>query len=380
MNVPAVNPPRWAITDDGAGAATLTLEGIWVLQGPRAVPFDADALAEAGAPQILRIEARALAKWDTALMVFLQNVAEAVRQSGIRADWSGLPKEARSLLELAEAVPENKDSRKKGQCEHFVYCLGKEVLKQHREMCDLFAFVGGCCLACLKVPFGKARFRARDFWLVVQQTGAEALPIVGLLAFLVGLILAFVGAIQLQAFGASIFVANLVGLSMVREMGVIITGVIMSGRTGAAFAATIASMKANEEIAALQTLGFSPMEFLVVPRILALLLMMPLLVILANFIGMLGGLVVGTLMLDITPQQYLEQTKLAVDLQQASTGVAKSFVFAILVAAAGCRRGLQAEGNSEGVGSATTSAVVTGISAIIIADAVFAVVFQVLGI
>ena len=219
-----------------------------------------------------------------------------------------------------------------------------------------------------------------DFWLVVQRSGVEGLPIVSLLSFLIGFILAFVGALQLERFGADIYVADLVGLSMVREMGSMMAGIIMCGRTGAAFAAQIGTMKVTEEIDALRTLGISPIDFLVLPRILALFLMMPLLALYANVLGILGGLLVGVGMLDISFTQYINQTAAAIGFSDFYSGIIKSVIFGMLVAYMGCLRGMQCESSSSGVGLATTSAVVSGITAIIIADASFTVIFNILNI
>ena len=197
---------------------------------------------------------------------------------------------------------------------------------------------------------------------------------------LIGLILAFVGAVQLEMFGAQIYVANLVGLGMAREMGAMMTGIIMAGRTGAAFAAQIGTMQVNEEIDALQTMGISPMDFLVMPRMIALIVMMPLLCLYANFMGILGGMFVGMSMLDISFAQYLEQTRSAIDMTDFSLGLVKSIVFGIIVAMSGCLRGIQCGRSSTAVGNAATSAVVTGIVMIVIFDSLLTVIYSFLGI
>jgi phospholipid/cholesterol/gamma-HCH transport system permease protein len=227
---------------------------------------------------------------------------------------------------------------------------------------------------------GRARLRAVDLWLIVQASGAQALPIVSLISFLVGLILAFVGATQLRPFGAQIYVANLVGLAMSREMGAMMTGIIMAGRTGAAFAAQLGTMVVNQEIDALITMGLNPVEFLVVPRMLALTLMVPLLCIYADLVGILGGAVVGVTMLHLGAAQYYQQTLSALQLLDFVAGLIKGTVFGILVALAGCLRGMQCGRSASAVGAAATSAVVTGIVWIIVSDAVLTVIYNVLGI
>jgi phospholipid/cholesterol/gamma-HCH transport system permease protein len=214
----------------------------------------------------------------------------------------------------------------------------------------------------------------------LQDVGARALPIVALISFLVGLIIAFVSIVQLVQFGASIYVADLVGISMMREMGCIMTGVIMSGRTGAAFAATIGTMVVNDEVDALHTTGISSVNFLILPRMFALMLMMPLLCIFSSFIGIFGGLCASVLTTDLTISQYYVQTTNAVSIGDFFVGVLKCAIFGVLVSIIGCMKGLRCGRSAEDVGLAATSAVVTSITAIIAADAAFSVIFYALGI
>jgi phospholipid/cholesterol/gamma-HCH transport system permease protein len=241
-------------------------------------------------------------------------------------------------------------------------------------------FLGEAAVALGRFLTGRASFRGSGLLLLLQECGVQALPIVSLISVLVGLILGFVGAIQLKMFGAQIFVADLVGISMVRIMGPIMAGVIMAGRTGAAFAAQIGTMQVNEEIDALLTLGVSPMEFLVIPRMLALIVMMPLLCLYADLMGIVGGAVVGTGMLDLSLTEYLNRTREAVTITHLWVGLLQSAVFGVLVAMAGCLRGIQCGRSASAVGEATTSAVVTSIVAIVVATAVITFVCQFLGI
>jgi phospholipid/cholesterol/gamma-HCH transport system permease protein len=219
-----------------------------------------------------------------------------------------------------------------------------------------------------------------EFLKLLQDCGVQALPIVSLISILVGLILAFVGAIQLKAFGAQIYIADLVGISMLREMGAIMTGVIMAGRTGAAFAAQLGTMNVNEEIDALKTLGVSPMEFLVLPRILALMIMMPVLCLYADLMGILGGGIVGVGLFDISISQYVTQTTGGVVTSHLWVGLGKSVIFGLLVAVSGCMQGMQSGRSASAVGFAATSSVVMSIVAIIISDGIFAVLCNALGI
>ena len=235
-------------------------------------------------------------------------------------------------------------------------------------------------MAFFRLLRGKAMFRRSDLITSIQDVGAQALPIVSLISFLVGMILAFVAAMQLKVFGAQIFVADVVGIGMVRVMGAVMSGVIMAGRTGAAFAAQLGTMQVNEEIDALETLGFSPAEFLVLPRMLSLMLMMPLLCIYADFMGILGGMLVGVGVLNIGMMEYYQQSKGALNLTHFWIGIFQSFVFGILVAISGCLRGMQCERSASAVGYAATSAVVTGIVSIVVATLIVTFSCQVLGI
>ena len=244
----------------------------------------------------------------------------------------------------------------------------------------MLEFIGASSVAFVKLLRGKARFRSTDMFLTIEACGGQALPIVSLISFLVGLILAFIGAIQLQLFGAEIYVADLVGIAMVRLMGAIMTGIVMAGRTGGAFAAQIGTMQVNQEISALKTMGISPMEFLVLPRMLALTLMMPLLCLYANVMGILGGMVVGVGLLDIGFIQYYNKTAGAVRLWDLGIGIFSGLVFGVIVALAGCMRGMECGRSASAVGDAATSAVVTAIVGIIVSTAVITVICNMLGI
>src|SRR5919201_834450 len=282
------------------------------------------------------------------------------------------PHGVQRLLALATAVPEHEARREATRASLLVW-LGQSLLDLTEASRALLTFLGQVALAFGQFIRGRARLRVVDLWLIVQASGAQALPIVSLISFLVGLILAFVGANQLRQFGAQIYVANLVGLSMAREMGAMMTGIIMAGRTGAAFAAQLGTMVVNQETDALVTMGLNPIEFLVVPRMLALMLMVPLLCIYADLVGILGGAAVGVGMLHLGAAQYYQQTLSAVHLLDFVVGLIKGTVFGVLIALAGCLRGMQCGRSASAVGAAATSAVVTGIVWIIVSDAVLTV-------
>lgn len=250
--------------------------------------------------------------------------------------------------------------------------VGKEALSGLSALRDVATLVGEVVLATGRLLRGKARFDRADTWAVMQASGVGAVGVVTLVNLLVGAILAFVGAIQLAKFGAGMFVADLVSIATVREMAAVITAIVLSGRTGAAFAARIATMQGNEEIDALKTLGVSPVEFLVLPRVLALTLMTPLLYAYACAVGLAGGWLVGVGMLNLSSTLYWDRTAEALSGTHFLLGTLKSFVFGALVALAGCYHGLRAGRNAAAVGEATTAAVVSGIVGVIVVDAIFA--------
>jgi phospholipid/cholesterol/gamma-HCH transport system permease protein len=365
------------------GDATLEvhLTGAWRLRG--GLPSAALVKRELeSAPSLRHIgfEARTLTSWDSSVLAFLVEVSKLCRIRGIDMDRTSLPSGLRRLLDLAEAVPEKKGARKETVQAPFLERIGNTAIGAGTSLGEMLAFLGDMTLTFVRLVRMKVRFRAVDLFLLIQQSGAQALPIVTLISFLVGVILAFVGAVQLKQFGAQIYVADLVGIAMVREMGAMMTGIIMAGRTGAAFAAQLGTMKVTQEIDAFTTMGFSPLEFLVLPRVIALVLMMPLLCLYSDFVGVLGGAAIGVGMLDLSWTTYFRETSNAINLTDVFGGVFKSSVYGVLIALAGCLRGIQCGNSSSAVGDAATSAVVTGIVAIVVACGVFAAVFYVLGI
>ncbi len=325
----------------------------------------------------IRFDLKAVTAWDSTLIAWLFELLDQCETRKLCADMSSLPDGVRKTLELALAVPERMDARPPGRSPGWVARIGLALIRGRGAGRNVAEFIGECTLAAWSLIRGRAQFRRRDLLLFMQEAGAEALPINLLISFLVGLILAFVGAVQLQQFGASIYVANLVAIAMVREMGCIMSGIIMCGRTGAAYAAQLGTMKVNQEIDAFRTFLFNPIDFLVLPRMLALFLMMPLLTIFANVAGIAGGVLIGVGMLDLTLLEYWNQTVRALTFNHCLAGFLKSFVFGIIVAVTGCYNGMRCANNAAGVGQATTTAVVAGITAIVVADAVFAVLFNI---
>ncbi len=323
---------------------------------------------------------QAMTGWDSGLITLLLEIMEIGSEMHFAVEKDGLPTGVQRLLALASAVRERKGVRRVVARTSFLSRIGESAIAFWRSNLEMLAFIGEASVAFMKLSVGKAQFRPADLLLTIQECGAQALPIVSLISILVGLILAFIGAIQLKIFGAQIYVASLVGIGMVRALAAIMTGIIMAGRTGASFAAQLGTMQVNEEIDALKTLGISPMEFLVLPRMLALFLMMPLLSLYADLMGMLGGLIVGVSMLDLNFMEYYNKTRTSVHLNDLWVGLFSAAVFGVLVALAGCLRGIQCGRSAAAVGEATTSSVVTSIVSIVVAMAVITVVCNVLNI
>jgi len=352
----------------------VTLGGAWHLTQPQ--PAWARVRGEAR-PRGVVLRPGRLDRWDSSLVRFVHEVERWCREAGIPCETDALPEPVRRLAaQLAAGRQAHVPAARPGSILTTVGLAATGIWRQTREFAS---FVGECTLSAAGVLLRPRRFRWGDCLAEMQQCGAMAVPIVSLTSFLVGLTLAYTGAIILRQFGGDIWVADIVGLSMFREMGAVMTGIVVAGRTGAAFAAQLGNMKTGEEIDALETLGIPAVDFLVLPRLLALTLMMPLLAMYANGLGILGGMVVASRVLDIPASAYWVEMQSIIDLSDISTGVIKSVTFGVLVAVAGCLRGLQCERSAAGVGRAATSAVVTGILLIIVADAVFAVLFHVLG-
>jgi phospholipid/cholesterol/gamma-HCH transport system permease protein len=376
-----ISPARLDVRQAASDSLLVVLAGDWKTRsGLTDVTAVRDALRHNSAVKRVSFDTTTLREWNSGLIAFLLKCEELCQKQDLAVDRSSLPSGVQRLMELAQAVPAQADVHRAQSAAGFVERVGLAWLRLASATRENVRFLGECTIAIGNVLRGRATFRRRDVLLLLQQCGAEALGIVTLIAFLVGLIMAFVGSVQLTRFGASIYVADMVAIAMVREMGCMMTAVIMCGRTGAAFAAQLGTMKVNRELDAFTTLGIAPVGFLVAPRVVALLLMIPLLTAFANLVGIVGGYLVAMSMLYLSALEYWQETLQALNLTQGCTGVIKSLAFGLIVALTACLRGMQCGSNAEAVGRATTSAVVTGITWIIIADAVFAVVFHALDI
>ena len=379
MQAQANNAALEVSPGNNRGTVNVQVSGDWVLGAQRPDWRSLWQQLPEGTPAALDFDFSALGRWDTGLMVFLAGCLEEASRRGVRINEDQFPQGVRKLLELSRAVPE-KETGGGDAPPAFLDSLGRNAREVLAGVGTFLTFTGEVALSFARLLRARKVFRSSDFMTILYQCSAAALPIVGLISLLSGLTMAFVGAVQLQKFGAEIFVADLVGLAMVREMGALMAAIVMTGRTGASFAAQLGNMRVSEEIDALETLGIRPVDFLVVPRLIALVLVMPLLCMYANVIGILGGYLVGVLMLDMSTHQYVTQTFNAMSLNDLFSGEIKSVFFGMVVAASGCFYGIRCGQSSAAVGQAVTQSVVTGITFIIVVDAVFAVIFHILGV
>jgi phospholipid/cholesterol/gamma-HCH transport system permease protein len=359
----------------------VALAGDWLLGNalPGIEPV-LENLRKSPAPAGIAFDTAELGDWDTVLVARLVSIRRDAEANGIAIDESGLPEGARQLLGLAFAVKEREGARRSARDVGVFEGIGEKTLRVVARSRDLLAFLGELVLSFGRLFRGKATYLRSDLVQYVQEAGAEALPIVSLISFLIGMIFAFVGVMQLENFGAGIYTADLVAVAMVREMAPIMTAIIMAGRTGAAYAAQIGTMKVNEEVDALTTLGMDPVDFLVTPRVMALIIMLPMLTLYGSLMGILGGTFVGLSMLDVSLVQYATQTVNSVGLNSLLGGLFKAVVYGSLVAIAGCQQGLACGNSAMAVGESTTRAVVMGIVLIVVSASILTVIYINLGI
>lgn len=303
------------------------------------------------------------------------------QRTGGKISLLGLNPSFKGVMDLTETIPDTTDGEKKPQKPppSFVETRGKNVADQMEKAASFIALVGQITRALIHAFFHPLSVRWKDALLTAERSGVNALPIVTLISFIVGLVMAFQSAMPMKMFGAEIYVANLIGIAMVRELGPLMTAIILAGRSGSAFAAEIGTMKINEEIDALSTMGLDPVRFLMVPRILAAVFITPLLTIFANFVGIMGGSIV-LLSMGYPAVTYYSQVTSFVTWGDFAGGLVKCFVFGILISTAGCIRGIETKSGPGAVGASTTSAVVTGITLIAVFDGIFSVLFYCLGI
>ena len=370
MTVPAA-PPR--IQTDDREPGRLRLTGRWTLRYATAI---GECLASAPTT-ISAIDASGVERIDSLGVLELKRFAQR-RQMGLE-DFE-FREDHRALV---AAIDDVSDERPKKKREFGVYAalarLGFAVTDNWKEFLALLAFFGEVLVKLLRLVRQPTRFRPTATVFPMEQVGLDAVPLVALLCFLVGAVVAFLGANVLRDFGATIFVVELVSIAFLREFGVLLTAIILAGRTASAFTAQIGAMVSREEVDAMRTLGLDPVDLLVIPRVLALLLMLPLLTFVAMIFGLLGGLTVGAYGLEIPPQQYLARMQDTIELRHFWVGLSKAPIFALVISLIGCLEGLQVQGTAQSVGERTTSSVVQAISLVIVLDAFAAIWFMQVG-
>jgi len=357
----------------------LTISGQLNADGTAALWARTVTLLSREKPARVTVEASGIAYCDGTGISLLLEIERSLLALDGKCTIEGLRPEFRNLLEQFTPADFAKIAREKPRPCCLPTETGRAAVRTWQTMRALISFVGELSAALLRAVPQPRLIRWRDVWLIMEKAGVDALPIVALISFLVGLIMAFQAAIPMRYFGAEIYVANLIGLSVLRELGPLMTAIILAGRSGSAFAAELGTMKINEEIDALTTMGLDPVPFLVVPRVLAALFITPLLTLFANLFGLAGGSVV-LLSLGYPMVAYVRQVQMAVGWVDLSGGLFKSLVFGLIVAAIGCLQGLRTEFGPSAVGNAATRAVVSAIILIVVSDGIFSVLFYYLGI
>jgi phospholipid/cholesterol/gamma-HCH transport system permease protein len=358
----------------------LTAAGAWTIQAARALDEGLGALKAAGAKKVLIVLAD-LTALDTAGAWLIARTERELRAAGIAVDIGGAKPGHQALLtRIMEAgQPPAMPPAPRFKLVDVVAGLGEAMFHGGRQARDLVSFYGAILFAIGRVLRHPSRIRIISLANHIELHGLDAMPIVGILLFLVGIVIAYQGVDQLRQFGGEIYVVNLVGISVLREMGVLITAIVVAGRSGSAFTAQIGTMQVNEEVDAIRTLGIDPLEVLVLPRMVALMIALPLLTFFANMMAILGGAMMATYSIDVTFAQFLNLLNQAVTLTHFWVGMIKAPVFAFLIAMVGCFEGMRVRGSAESVGRLTTQSVVESLFLVIVFDAFFSVLFSYLG-
>jgi phospholipid/cholesterol/gamma-HCH transport system permease protein len=368
-----------------AQAASLRLEGSTAVCGGDWTLRHLAGL-EAGLSRVrwpegpIRIELDGVGRMDTGGAWVLQRLLASLEVEQRPVELHGLSGKAGGLLELVRGTGMHAGEVPRPVRRHMLEALGRGGVDIALNGIGMLAFVGEMGVAWMRLIMQPSRIRWREITHVLGEAGYKALGIVGLLSFLLGIVIAYQGGIQLRQYGASLFVADLVGLSMVRELAPMITAIIVAGRTGSAYTAQIGTMQVTEEIDALRSMGIPPMDLLVLPKLLALLIALPLLTVFADIMGVMGGMLMSSVQLDIAFSTYIDRIGVAVSVDSYLVGLGKAPVFAVIIATIGCYQGFQVVGSAESVGRRTTMSVVQSILAVIVVDAAFSVAFSRLGI
>ena len=378
---PAERSPAALSSDRQGDALTLSLSGPWTLATVSRINPEVEAALTPG-PRRLVIDGSGVTALDTAGGWLIERSLRHVRAGGGRAEVTGLRDDLAGLLAAVAGTDEQADvaDHRPPKLIEIVNHLGAATFDVCRAAKELINFFGLILVRATGVILQPRRMRPAALVAHMENTGLNAMPIVGLLSFLIGVVLAYQGAAQLRQFGAEIFVVNLLGVSILRELGVLLTAIIVAGRSGSAFTAEIGAMKGNQEIDAMTTLGLDPVDILVLPRVIALMITLPLLAFFASIMGLLGGGLMSWVALGVTPYAFIEQFQLSIPIENFWVGIVKAPVFAFTIAMVGCYEGLKVTGTADSVGRQTTRSVVESIFLVIVLDALFSVLFARLGV
>jgi phospholipid/cholesterol/gamma-HCH transport system permease protein len=377
----------WISTTREGTEAIWSLQGDWTIHNAQAIDRQLQGQIKAtgkdvGRPNKIDLDLGNLTSLDSAGAWLVTRLARDCRTAGTEIGLVHVHPRMQDLLQrVIDAAPDHKAPEPpRRNIGDWVAQIGKAVVDIWTLALDLLAFFGALVEVTIRAILRPRHLRMNSIVSHIEQTGLNAMPIVGLISFLVGVVLAYQGADQLARFGAQVFTVNMVGISVLREMGILLTAIVVAGRSGSAFTAQIGTMKVNEEVDALETMGLNPIEVLVLPRVLALVISLPLLTFFADLMGLLGGGLMCVLLVDMSFQQYLALLRQAITVSQFGVGMIKAPVFAILIALIGCFEGMRVTGSAESVGKLTTKSVVEGIFLVIVFDAFFSVLFSMLGI
>jgi phospholipid/cholesterol/gamma-HCH transport system permease protein len=357
------------------GEVSLSLSGRIETENLNAFLSETEVLLMEKAPKRLMVNLSKIEYLDSAGALGLLQLEDRAKARSIPFQFDNVTEEAKRIMGLINRKALTMKPLVSEKKSNVIEQIGDGSLKIFNDLISIITFSGDLITALIYSFIHPRSIRWEDLLFYMKRAGMEGLPIVGLINFLLGLIIAFMSSLQLRQFGANIYVAQLVGVAMVTELGPIMTAIIVAGRSGSAFAAEIGTMKVNEEVDALVSMGFDPTRFLAIPKVLAAMLVVPVLTLYADFFGIAGGLVVGVLGLDLTVYTYVQETMKVISITDIVKSLIKSVVFAMLIAGIGCQRGFQVRGGAEAVGSATTSAVVAAIFLIIVTDSAFAILF-----
>ena len=364
-----------SVAGERGTGVTLSISGRVALENLSALGFDIQERLKEVSPAKLTVDLAGVKYLDSAGALALLQLESESQAKSLPFSFINIAQEARGIMGLIDRealtqAPLISGERSTSALEQ----AGEASLRFLEDLFQVLTFLGELLFALVYSFLHPRSVRWGDVLFYMKRAGADGLPIVGLIGLLLGLIIAFMSSLQLKQFGANIYVASLLAIAMVRELGPIMTAILVAGRSGSAFAAEIGTMKVNEEVDALITMGFNPVRFLAVPKVLAAMLVVPVLTIYMDIFGIMGGLIVGVLGLDLTVYTYIQETRTSLDTFEIVTSLFKSGIFAVLIAGIGCQRGFQVRGGAAAVGAATTSAVVAAIFLIIVTDSAFALV------